>query len=1139
MIQTENFALLYSQHKHYQTFVSRLQNNKTSRILLKGLQGSARSLYFLPYYLQHAGIHLVILTDREEAGYFCTDLNNLLGEGACLFFPSSYQRSMLYGKTESTSLILRTEVLNRLSSENQKLIIVSYPEALSEKVVTKENLQLNTLTLHVGEKISMNFLVEVLTEYEFERVDFVYEPGQFSIRGSIVDIFSFAGEYPYRVDFFGDEVDSIRTFEVASQLSRAKWQEISIVPNIQNRKLQETRESFFHFVPQNTTVWIHDAQFVLDRMNQLFDSMVEKGVDNDYQFDEQPLTAEDLLISGLTAGKAFLEYNLVELANKSTFKSDTTLTFNTIPQPDFPVTGDMELLIENLKQHELDGYQNFIISENDKQIERLRAIFDKDLQNSRDGIGANFSAISKTIHEGFIDNDLRIVCYTDHQIFHRHQKFAVHRVTDTLAAGKEAVTLRELNGLQPGDFVVHVDHGVGKFAGLQRVEINGKFQEVIQLIFEGNDILYVNIHSLHRISKYKSKEGEPPKVHKLGSGVWQKLKQKTKSRMKDIAKDLIALYAKRRAMKGHAFAEDSYMQSALESSFIYEDTPDQIKATEDVKRDMELDVPMDRLVCGDVGFGKTEIAIRAAFKAAVDGKQTAVLVPTTILALQHFNTFKERLKEFPCTVDYISRMKSTKDQNDTLKKLKDGKIDILIGTHRIVGKDVVFKDLGLLVIDEEQKFGVTVKEKLRQMKLNVDTLTLTATPIPRTMQFSLLGARDLSILNTPPPNRYPIDTEVHTFNETIIREAIEYEVARNGQVFFINNRIQNIAEIQSLIGRLCPGVRTIFAHGQMEGAKLEKIMFDFVNHRYDVLIATSIIENGLDISNANTVIVNEAQNFGLSDLHQLRGRVGRSNKKAFCYLMAPPLTFVTQDARRRLRAIEDFAELGSGFNIALQDLDIRGAGDLLGAEQSGFISDIGYETYQRILNEALLELRENEFKDFYKKVEEEDSEKQKFKTPKAAPPSIKQYVIDCQIDTDLELLFADDYVTNVSERIKLYRELDNIESEERLKAFEIELVDRFGNLPQPSRELLNVVRLRWLAMSLGMEKIILKNNKMLCYFVSNQESPFYQSPVFQQVLNYVQKHVNGCQMREQKNKLTLAFDKIEKVNDAINVLKAV
>jgi len=977
---------------------------------------------------------------------------------------------------------------------------------------SRQQMSSHSLSLRQGERVSQEFLVEVLMEYGFERVDFVFEAGQYAVRGGIIDIFSYSSDHPYRVDFFGPEVDSIRSFDVVSQLSVARFEQVSILPNLQNPELVSQWDSIFDFVPPDSVFWVADTRLALDKIEQVRQSF---GQDEGSAEGQALLGAEE-------AARALERFAVVELAARPFFAAQAKLAAQMEAQP--PFNKNFHLLASDLAEKHRQGFRNLVFSKDQKQIDRLRKLFAEEAKGM-DGI--EFEPVLAVVHEGFVDHQALVCCYTDHQIFDRYHKFQLK--SDKRDAGREALTLSEILNLQPGDYVVHVDHGVGKFAGLVRTEVNGKMQEAIQLLYLNNDLLLVNIHSLHRISKFRGQEGQAPHVNKLGSPAWAKLKQKTKSRVKDIAQELIKLYAQRKALRGHAFAADSYLQHALESSFLYEDTPDQWQATVDVKQDMESPMPMDRLVCGDVGFGKTEVAIRAAFKAVADGKQVAVLVPTTILAFQHYNTFRERLKELPCTVDYISRLKSAKQQSQTLKLLAEGKTDIIIGTHRLVGKDIQFKDLGLLVVDEEQKFGVGVKEKIKNIKLNVDTLTLTATPIPRTLQFSLMGARDMSVIKTPPPNRYPIVTELHGFNEEVIREAIQYEMDRNGQVFFIHNRVQNMPQVRDMLGRIAPKARVVVAHGQMEGTELEKNLLAFINEDYDVLLATTIVESGVDIPNANTIIINDAQNFGLSDLHQLRGRVGRSNKKAFCYLLTPPLATLTQEARRRVQAIENFSELGSGFSIAMQDLDIRGAGNLLGGEQSGFIADIGFETYQRILDEALLELRDSLF------LEERLAQDGPGRERQASPAHFAQarFVSDCQVDTDLELLFPESYIQNIAERVKLYRELDNIEKPEQLATFAEQLRDRFGALPPQSAELLQVVRLRWLSMGLGIEKVMLKNGALICHFVSNQQSPFYSSPVFQKVLGFVQRQHRHCQMKESGGKLSLRLDLAQDVSQAI------
>ncbi|HKL37524.1 MAG TPA: transcription-repair coupling factor, partial [Bacteroidales bacterium] len=1044
--------------------------------------------------------------DKEEAAYFYNDLQNLMGTDRVYFFSSTYKRSIQFGQEDPTNIILRTEVLNALRSAGSP-IVVSYPEAIIEKVAARKQIEQNTLEIHQGEKISSDFLNDVLFEYQFEQVDFVYEPGQFSVRGSIVDIFSFSDDHPYRIDFFGEEVESIRTFDVENQLSLQKMNKATIQPRLYNGDPGSSQwQSLFDFMDEHTLLCFNDYKYLKDRLAEIFDKTLENNPDKQI---------ESYTISPVQFEAGMESFRKIECGHRSEFAQAETLQIEASPPPAF--NKNFNLLSENLLQNQQQGYFNYISSDNEKQIERLESIF-QDINPQ-----VQFTPVMKTLHEGFIDHHLKMCLYTDHQIFGRYHKFQIK----SGFSKKERLNIEELNNLHPGDYVVHVDHGIGKFGGLEKIEVNGKTQEAVRLIYKDNDILYVNIHSLHKISKYKSKDLQPPKIYKLGSAAWKNLKNKTKKKVKDIAKELIQLYAQRMEKAGYSFTDDTYLQQELESSFIYEDTPDQLAATKAVKQDMESSTPMDRLVCGDVGFGKTEIAIRAAFKAVADSKQVAILVPTTILALQHYQTFTDRLRDFPANVEHISRLRSHKKQREVKDKLAQGQVDIIIGTHRLIGKDIQFKDLGLLIVDEEQKFGVQVKEKLKNIKLNVDTLTLTATPIPRTLQFSLMGARDMSIIHTPPPNRYPIVTEVHPFNEDIIREAIEYEFERDGQVFFINNRIQNIHELEKLINRMLPNVRTVVAHGQMEGAKLEKIMLDFIHHEYDVLIATTIIESGLDIPNTNTMIINEAQNFGLSDLHQLRGRVGRSNKKAFCYLLAPPMTAVTEEARRRLNAIEEFSELGSGFNIAMQDLDIRGAGNLLGKEQSGFIADIGFETYQRILNEALQELKENEFQNLYQQEKKQTLEKQKQE---------QRFLYDCQIETDLQILFPDDYIPNISERINLYRELDSIDDEQKLEHFEEKLRDRFGPLPEATQELLNVVRMRWHAIALGFEKVVIKNNTMVIHFISNQDSPYYQSGIFSGILHYVQRKPRQFQLKEGK-KLTMTLDQINNINKALRILQ--
>ncbi|MBN1133043.1 MAG: transcription-repair coupling factor [Bacteroidales bacterium] len=1099
----------YHIHPLVNEMIRTLRDAKADEYYLKGLAGSSKSAVAHAVMSFLKGSHLLIFSDKEDAAYFYTDLVTFEGTSErTLFFPSSYKRSIQYKQTDEANIITRTQTLKRLSEKRVASFIVTYAEALVETVISKKNLEESTLEIRKGEKIDRAFLEEALKTYRFNPVDFVYEPGQYAVRGGIVDIFSYASNLPFRIDFFGEEVDSIRSFDLDTQRSLEPLKKINIIPNIQwEENRTEQRISFFEFIPQGTLLWTEQPEIIKELVQNLFDK-TDLG---------DPGNASDKVLflrDGEQIGMQMKQFRKIILDPAGKFEERRSWIFNTSSQP--PFHKNFDLLTAHLKKNSEEGYTNYILSGNLRQIERLEAIF------TETDPSLAYKTIPDTIHSGFIDHDLKLSVYTDHQIFERYHKFRFQN----RFSRKESVSVKEILGLNNGDYVVHVDHGIGIFGGLEKIDVNGKVQEAVRLVYKDKDVLFVNIHSLHRISKYKGRDGDPPRIYKLGSGAWQNLKQKTKKRVKDIARDLITLYARRRELEGFAFSPDTYLQKELESSFIYEDTPDQLKATNDIKSGMEGAYPMDRLVCGDVGFGKTEVAIRAAFKAVTDSKQVALLVPTTILAFQHYNTFRERLENFPCTVDYLSRFRSYAEQQKIIKKLAKGEIDIIIGTHRMVGKDIVFKDLGLLIIDEEQKFGVAVKEKLKNIKLNVDTLTLTATPIPRTLQFSLMGARDLSIINTPPPNRHPIITELHIFNEDIIREAIEYEVSRGGQVFFIHNRIDTIGEIKAITDRVLPGIRSVIAHGQMEGKKLERIMLDFINGDYDVLIATSIVESGLDIPNTNTIIINNAHHFGLSDLHQLRGRVGRSNKKAFCYLFAPPVELLPADSRRKLKAIEEFSELGSGFNIAMQDLDIRGAGNLLGAEQSGFISDIGFETYNRILNEALQELRETEFKDLYMQSRPE--------TPK---PEDSFMISDCHIDTDLELLLPDAYISSTTERIHLYRRLDEINGPEELQQFREMLTDRFGPLPHQAEELLHVVELRRVAKKAAVEKIVLKKNTMITYFVSDPESPFYRSELFQRIIGNIQNNPDQFRIREEKDKLSLKIDRVNSVFEAYGILE--
>jgi len=1087
---------LYSNHKNFSKICSNLNKSDSTKLFIKGLSGSSQALFIASFFKKLHKNLICVLPEKEEAAHFYSDLLSVLGEQKVLFFPSTYRRKYNSNNISVANSVIRTGVLEKLSQSKSSLLIVTHPEALTEKVVSQQELADNTLVLHKNEKVSISFIEEVLLNYNFERNDFVFQPGQYALRGSIIDIFSFSQEYPYRIDFIGDEVNKIRGFDVESQVSFKEVESIAIIPDLHSKNRNVIESSFFDFFNEKPNLFIKDIAIYESVINQFFSESEESAHFFSYN---------DLL-------EAFIKYNVIETGLNKFFNNSDVYEFYTLPQPCF--NKNFDLMGDDFIDKNSNGYKVYILSENQQQIERINAIF------SDMGMSDLFKIINSDIHEGFIDNDLLICYYTEHQIFDKYHKYKVR--DDFLK--NESLTLNEFYNLHPGDYIVHIDHGIGIFGGLEKVNIKGKWQEHIRLVYKDKDILYVNLHSLHKISKYKAKGGEPPKLYKLGTGAWNRLKQQTKSKVKDIARDLIELYAKRVQEKGFAFLPDSYMQRELEASFLYEDTPDQEKATLATKKDMESLVPMDRLICGDVGFGKTEVAIRAAFKAVADSKQVAILVPTTILALQHFYTFTERLKNFPCNVEFINRFKTAKEQKEIINKINNGNIDIIIGTHKLLNKEIKFKDLGLLIIDEEQKFGVAAKEKLRSIRINVDTLTLTATPIPRTLQFSLMGARDLSIINTPPPNRQPIVTEVYTFNENIIRDAINFEVSRNGQVFFVNNHIQNITEIEKLIRKLCPDVKTVVCHGQMKPSELEDLIIKFINGNFDVLISTTIIENGLDIPNANTIIINNGHTFGLSDLHQLRGRVGRSNRKAFCYIMAPPVSVLPQDARRRLKAIEEFSELGSGFNIALQDLDIRGAGNMLGAEQSGFIADIGFETYQKILQEAMLELRESEYANLPERAKAQQEGTQ------------KQYVSDCVVETDLELYIPETYVENTSERIKLYRELDSIDDEEKLLKFTKTLEDRFGKIPNEIFGLFDILRLRWKAKQLGFEKLVLKQNKLICYFVADKNSIFYNSKIFAEILQELQTSHNSSGLKENNEKLSLHFDKVNSLDKAKQII---
>ena len=1117
---------LYTKHPQVSKALHLLNDASVHHLFCGGLCASAASLFATALLQRAAAPFVFILDDLESAGYFYHDLTQVLGSERVLFFPSSFRRAIKYGQKDAGNEILRTEVLSRLQKQEEGLCVVTYPDALAEKVVSRGELTEKTLKLHVGERVDLSFVTEVLRSYEFEFVDYVYEPGQFAVRGSIVDVFSFSSEYPFRVDFFGDEVDSIRLFEVESQLSKEKKEEVVIVPDL-SRSLEKGGTgglvSFLHFLPAQTVLAMHDLLWLQERVQAVHDeSLSAQAVAARQAEENDSISLEGKLIDGSEFTAQVLEFRRLEFGHQSTGQPDAVLQFDTVAQPIFHKNFDLvtQCFLEYLQK----GYTLYICSDSTKQTDRLRAIFD-----DRHAAGAqplDFTPVERTLHEGFADHELKMCIFTDHQLFDRFHKYSLK--SDKARSGKVALSLKELNQFTPGDYVVHTDHGVGRFAGLMRVPNGDTTQEVMKLVYQNDDVVFVSIHSLHKVSKYKGKEGEAPRLNKLGTGAWEKLKDRTKKKIKDIARDLIKLYSQRREEKGFQYSPDSFLQQELEASFLYEDTPDQSKATAEVKADMESARPMDRLVCGDVGFGKTEVAVRAAFKAVADNKQVAVLVPTTVLAYQHFQTFKERLKNFPCRVEYLSRARTSAQVRAVIKGLEQGEVNIIIGTHRILGKDVKFHDLGLLIIDEEQKFGVSVKEKLRQLKVNVDTLTMTATPIPRTLQFSLLGARDLSVIQTPPPNRYPVQTEVHTFNEEVITDAINFEMSRNGQVFFVNNRISNLVELQALIQRRIPDCRVCIGHGQMEPAEMEKVILDFANYEYDVLLATTIIESGIDIPNANTILINQAQNFGLSDLHQMRGRVGRSNKKAFCYLLAPPLSTLTQEARRRLQAIENFSDLGSGIHIAMQDLDIRGAGNMLGAEQSGFIADLGYETYQKILTEAVRELKNDEFADLLADEQRADGSGQ---------ISGEQFVEECQLESDLELLLPADYVTGSSERMLLYRELDGLTLDTEVAAFRERLEDRFGPVPPETEELLRVVALRRMAARLGVEKVFLKGGRMTLFFVSNPDSPYYQSQAFGRVIAYMMQFTRRCDLREQNNRRSMVVKEVASVEQAVDVLQ--
>lgn len=1110
---------LYSKSVNVSQLASAI-SNRVPKTHLKGLTGSSLSFVIQSVFEQTDQTFLCLFQDKEEAAYYLNDLENLTNNQDVLFYPSSYRRPYQIEETDNANILLRAEVLNRINSRKKPAIIISYAEAIFEKVVTRQELEKNTLKISVGEQTTLDFINEVLFEYHFKRVDFVSEPGEFSVRGGIIDVFSFSNDNPYRIEFFGNEVESIRTFDVGTQLSLKPEKKINIIPNVENKMLEEQRQSFLDYISEKTVVFAQNTELLGSQLDKLF----EKAQDafGKLSKDINHAKPEDIFIDQKFFLKKSLEFIWIEMSSTSLLKVDKIIEFYTRPQPSF--NKQFDLLLQNLNENHQEGFQNYLFCSNEAQAQRFHDIFESLDEEQHQSTRKQYKTIVFPLYQGFIDDKNKIVCYTDHQIFERYHKFSIKNNYSK----KQNITLKELNSLSVGDYVTHIDHGIGKFGGLQKIQVEGKTQEAIKLVYADNDIVYVSVHSLHKISKYNGKDGAVPKIYKLGSNAWKALKQKTKARVKHIAFNLIQLYAKRRTEKGFACAPDSYLQKELESSFIYEDTPDQLKATQDVKADMESSRPMDRLVCGDVGFGKTEVAIRAAFKAVDNGKQVAVLVPTTILAYQHFRTFSERLKDIPVSIHYLNRFRSAKQKRETLDGLANGTVDIVIGTHQLVNKDIKFKDLGLLIVDEEQKFGVNVKDKLKTISTTVDTLTLTATPIPRTLQFSLMAARDLSVISTPPPNRYPIETQVIRFSEEIIRDAIIHEINRNGQIFFIHNRIENIREVAGMIQRLVPDAKIGIGHGQMEGKKLEELMLAFMTGEFDVLIATSIIESGLDVPNANTIFINNANNFGLSDLHQMRGRVGRSNKKAFCYFITPPFSAMTEEARKRIQALEQFNELGSGFNIAMKDLEIRGAGDLLGGEQSGFINEIGFETYQKIMNEAIDELKENEFKELYESEENVEN---------------KDFVRDFQLDSDFELLFPDDYINNITERLNLYNELSSLKDEEELLKYEQRLTDRFGALPKPTTDLMNSVRMKWVAVHLGIEKIILKHSKMTGYFIGNQQSEFYQSQRFMKILQFVQQNNNLCKMTERETRnglrLLLTFENVKTVKKALEVLEQI
>ena len=1105
---------------------TQLTEKARDNCVVSGLVGSALSISIAELFKETALPFLLILNDKEQAAYHLNDLENILGDESVLFYPGSYRRPYQIEQTDNANVLLRSEVLNRINSRKKPALIVTYPEALFEKVVTKKELEKNTLKISVGENLSIDFVNEILFEYNFKRVDFVTEPGEFSVRGGILDVFSFSNDEPYRIEFFGDEIDSIRTFDVETQLSLEQLKKVFVIPNVENKLMEENRESFLKYISGKTIICLKDQEIVNSAIDTLFTKATQAY--DTLQGEVKRISPELLFCTSGLLKKQFEGFKTITLASSNphglrekvgdTLPENTSklIGFNTKPQPSF--NKQFDLLIENLNQNTDKGYTNYIFCSSDQQAKRFQDIF----ADAKVAV-TQFETVVFPLYQGFIDHQCKHVCYTDHQVFERYHKFSLKNGY----AKKQAITLKELTNLVVGDYVTHIDHGIGKFGGLQKIEVEGKQQEAIKLIYGERDILYLSIHSLHKISKYNGKDGTVPKIYKLGSAAWKKLKQKTKARVKHIAFNLIELYAKRRLQKGFQYDPDSYLQHELESSFIFEDTPDQSTATADVKADMESERPMDRLICGDVGFGKTEVAVRAAFKAVDNGKQVAILVPTTILAFQHFKTFSERLDTMPVKVDYLNRFRTAKERKGVLENLKNGRLDIVIGTHQLVSKAIEFKDLGLLIIDEEQKFGVAVKDKLKTIKENVDTLTLTATPIPRTLQFSLMAARDLSVINTPPPNRHPVETNVIRFGEEIIRDAIRYEISRGGQTFFVHNRIENIKEVAGMIQRLVPDAKIGIGHGQLEGKKLEGLMLKFMNNEFDVLVATTIIESGLDVSNANTIFINNANNFGLSDLHQMRGRVGRSNKKAFCYFITPPYSAMTDDARKRITALEQFSDLGSGINIAMKDLEIRGAGDLLGGEQSGFINEIGFETYQKILAEAIEELKEKEFKDLYETTDTD------FKN--------RAFVKEVTIDTDFEILFPDDYVNNITERLNLYTKLNEIKDQAGLEAFQKTLEDRFGELPPQVISLFDSVRIKWIAIKMGIERVIIKQGRFIGYFISDQQSDFYQTQGFSKVLDFAQNNASNVKIKEKNTRgglrLLLTIENVSSISKVLDMLE--